>query len=85
MPTLPISNLAFTLAESEFHAFAATIVYSTDPVTINQVTFNQAVSHVHWVDAMNKELDALELNNTSIITKLPFGRKKKRQLVVNGY
>ena len=42
--------------------------------SLDPVTFNQAVQHKHWVDAMNCELAALELNGTWEIVDLPPGK-----------
>ena len=52
-----------------FSCFLASVTKTADPVT-----FSQAVVHKHWVDAMNCELAALELNGTWEITDLPPGK-----------
>lgn len=56
--------------EDQFHYFSATVTTNDDPVN-----FKQAVQCANWRDAMNKELTALEENNTWKITKLPPGKK----------
>ena len=53
-----------------FHCFLATLTTTPDPTT-----FNQALQHNHWIEAMNEELQALEYNNTWAITTLPPGKK----------
>lgn len=54
----------------EFSCFLAAIIPKTDPAT-----FQKAVKEVHWVEAMNQELDALEKNHTWDVTSLPPNRK----------
>lgn len=39
---------------------------TNDPISVKS-----AVTHLHWVKAMNIELDALERNGTWTVTKLP--------------
>ncbi|GJX79785.1 retrovirus-related pol polyprotein from transposon TNT 1-94 [Tanacetum coccineum] len=48
--------------------FLANAFATSDPTT-----FHQASSDSGWIEAMNKELAALESNNTSTLTSLPFG------------
>ncbi|KAJ0838020.1 putative RNA-directed DNA polymerase [Helianthus annuus] len=43
--------------------------------TIEPSTYEEAVGDPRWVEAMNKEMDALFRNNTWILTDLPQGRK----------
>lgn len=61
-----IANLFITTVAPEFNCFLATILNNSDPTT-----FKAAVQHEHWIIAMNNELDALEENNTWIVTTLP--------------
>lgn len=49
-----------------FHCFLSNISHNQDPVH-----FKDAVTQTHWVQAMNAELEALELNKTWIVTTLP--------------
>ena len=42
---------------------------------VDLVSYTQVVQQQEWVDAMNDELDALELNDTWEITDLPSGKK----------
>nr|GEX83670.1 ribonuclease H-like domain-containing protein [Tanacetum cinerariifolium] len=48
--------------------------------SIEPKSFWEACKSQHWVDAMNKEMDALYENHTWDITNLPSGRK-----AINGY
>ncbi|KAJ0440838.1 putative RNA-directed DNA polymerase [Helianthus annuus] len=43
--------------------------------TIEPSTYEETVGDPRWVEAMNKEMDALFRNNTWILTDLPQGRK----------
>ncbi|GKA32140.1 RmlC-like cupins superfamily protein [Tanacetum coccineum] len=43
--------------------------------SIEPTTFNQASKHVKWVEAMNKEIEALEKNNTWELTTPQQGKK----------
>lgn len=52
-----------------FHCFLSTLTQTNDPVL-----FKDAVRSQQWVNAMNVELDALEQNQTWIITPLPPGQ-----------
>lgn len=58
------------LVHNKFNCFLTSYTSNTDPST-----FAQALKHHHWVDAMNKELSALELNNTWEVTELPPSKK----------
>lgn len=49
-----------------FHCFLASIAKVAD-----SLTFQEAVKHQHWVNAMNTEPEALECNNTWQVTTLP--------------
>ncbi|XP_074345088.1 uncharacterized protein LOC141684147 [Apium graveolens] len=51
-----VVNLPMT---TQFFCFSAKMTANIDPVS-----FKQALQHAHWVEAMNKELTALEKNNT---------------------
>ncbi|KAJ0587122.1 putative RNA-directed DNA polymerase [Helianthus annuus] len=48
---------------------------STLNKTIEPSTYEEAASDPRWVEAMNKEMDALFRNNTWILADLPQGRK----------
>nr|GFA22668.1 hypothetical protein [Tanacetum cinerariifolium] len=49
-------------------AFLANVFAQPEPVR-----YQQAIQHPGWVEAMNKELEALEKNNRWTLTKLPSG------------
>jgi len=53
-----------------FQAFLSTLDAQQDPDT-----FQEAVQHQHWCDAMNIELQALERNGTWSLAKLPKGKR----------
>ncbi|KAL8098650.1 hypothetical protein AgCh_031421 [Apium graveolens] len=61
-----ISTLVNTDISFLFHCFLSTLTSTSDPVS-----FKTVVQKPEWIDAMNQELDALELNNTWEVTKLP--------------
>ena len=42
--------------------------------TVEPHSYTQAAKHLRWVDAMNKELHALETNNTWVVVTLPAGK-----------
>lgn len=67
--THSISNLAFTTIDNTFNCFLSTVSQHQDPIS-----FAVAVKNQEWVDAMNLELEALELNNTWAIVQLPQGK-----------
>ena len=64
--TSHISNLTDTEVAPAFNSFMTNLTAVTDPVH-----FKHAVKSPEWITAMNLELDALERNNTWIITTLP--------------
>lgn len=71
--TPPSANVAYVtdqVINPQFNCFLVSLSNTSDPVT-----FNQAVQEVHWVDAMNRELSALEDNGTWEMTTLPPGKK----------
>lgn len=68
--TTSISNVAITAFNPNFHCFLATHTNNTDPIR-----FQTAIQSAHWVEAINQELDALELNNTWTVTTLPPGKR----------
>lgn len=41
----------------------------------DHVSFQQAIQHPHWIEAMNQELTAVEGNKTWTVTTLPAGKK----------
>ncbi|GJU12707.1 RmlC-like cupins superfamily protein [Tanacetum coccineum] len=51
-------------------AFLANVFAQPEPTR-----YQQAIQHPGWVEAMNKELEALEKNNTWTLTELPLGHK----------
>ncbi|KAL8144972.1 hypothetical protein AgCh_003258 [Apium graveolens] len=61
-----ISSTVSTKMSQPFHCFL-----STHTMTTNPTSFKIAVQSPHWVQAMNNELDALELNHTWEVTTLP--------------
>lgn len=65
-----VAQITDQLVHSQFHYFLASYTSQHDPTT-----FVQATKHMHWVDAMNKELAALEMNNTWEVTELPHSKK----------
>lgn len=67
----PITNFLSTQSFSHDHAaFLTKLVQHKEPTS-----FAQAVLDPNWVDAMNKELDALVANRTWILVPLPPGKK----------
>lgn len=48
---------------------------------LEPTSYNLAKTHPGWVEATNKELAALEANDTWVITTLPKGKKA----VLNGF
>ncbi|XP_074336065.1 uncharacterized protein LOC141673233 [Apium graveolens] len=52
------------------HVFIATTESLVEPVT-----YNQASKYPKWVEAMNKELLALQVNKTWVLVDLPAGKK----------
>lgn len=67
--TASISNMTDTVIQPTFFCFQTHLVKTEDPLS-----FKQAVTQSQWVDAMNKELDAMEVNNTWDVTTLPSGK-----------
>ncbi|XP_056697640.1 uncharacterized protein [Spinacia oleracea] len=55
--------------DKQLSCFLSTMIRTTDPVH-----FKHVVAQRHWVDAMNTELEALELNGTWEITTFPPGK-----------
>lgn len=56
------------MIQESFHCFLVTLSILNDPLS-----FRQAVTTTKWVNAMNKELEAIELNEIWVITTLPPG------------
>ncbi|GJV61142.1 ribonuclease H-like domain-containing protein [Tanacetum coccineum] len=46
-----------------------------DYVSVEPSTYYEALKYRNWVDAINAEIEALNRNNTWIVTDLPIGRK----------
>ena len=44
-------------------------------IVLEPQTYTQVVKHACWIDAMDKEIVALESNRTWTLTALPFGKK----------
>lgn len=61
--------MASPFLNEPFYYFLTTVTNHQDPSS-----FKETVVHEHWVEAMNQELDALELNNTWEIVALPSGK-----------
>ncbi|KAK9084342.1 hypothetical protein Scep_030813 [Stephania cephalantha] len=53
----------------------STILQVTSLPPLEPVSYAPASKYVEWVDAMQKELDALEQNQTWVLTDLPPGKK----------
>nr|GEW38929.1 ribonuclease H-like domain-containing protein [Tanacetum cinerariifolium] len=68
--SISVERVHQPLRRLESFCFAAELNKSHKPKT-----FWEASSSQHWVDAMNKEMDALYENNTWEIFELPVGRK----------
>jgi len=67
----PLSNfLSYTQFSLPFQVFAASISSHTEPQTYAQV-----VLEPHWRTTMQNELEALESNQTWILTDLPPGKR----------
>lgn len=54
----------------QFNCFLSHLHHNRDPLT-----FKEGVKSTHWITAMNKELAALEENQTWELTTLPQGKK----------
>lgn len=63
-------HLSYENLGSTFHSF----VMSVTTTPIEPAHFYQAVKSVEWRAAMDKEIAALEQNNTWTLTPLPFGK-----------
>ncbi|KAK1414173.1 hypothetical protein QVD17_29914 [Tagetes erecta] len=72
--SLTVHSLANYISYNKFSkshkAFLAAISAHDEPKT-----FNQAVQDKRWIEAMKKEIRALELNGTWTLEKLPEGKK----------
>lgn len=67
----PLSNfISYNKFSNSHQAFLAAITSHDEPKD-----FKQAVSNQNWCEAMKKEIDALEKNETWKITELPPGKK----------
>lgn len=70
-PFYPAANhVTTTPLKDNFQAFLSNLTTTEDPTS-----FNEAVSDPKWCQAMNLGLQALEDNNTWVITDLPLGKK----------
>lgn len=67
---LPHKQPSLPSLDSQSQSFAVNSCLTVEPRT-----YNQAKHHSHWVEAMNKELEALEANNTWELTLLPKGKR----------
>ncbi|GJY02985.1 ribonuclease H-like domain-containing protein, partial [Tanacetum coccineum] len=67
---LILEGLLGKLLSHENYSFSTSINKLCEPKT-----YNEALSDIRWVEAMNLEMEALNRNNTWVITKLPYGRK----------
>lgn len=58
--------ISYANCTAEYHQYAMNILNIKEPTT-----FKQASKDSKWLDAMQLEIDALEINNTWIITQIP--------------
>lgn len=65
-PSANLVTVSTHHVEPNFKCFLSSLTTNNDPVK-----FSQAVTDANWVNAMNAELEALELNDTWDITPLP--------------
>jgi len=63
-------QVTYAHLDPKFQAFISSLDAQQDPIT-----FQEAVTHQHWCDAMNAELQALERNGTWSLAKIPKGKK----------
>ncbi|XP_019459916.1 PREDICTED: uncharacterized protein LOC109359676 [Lupinus angustifolius] len=69
----PLSFVLYYDRLNKIHkSFISNVTCITEPKS-----YDQASQHPHWVDAITEELNAVEKNQTSILTKLP---KDKRAI-----
>ncbi|KAF3957561.1 hypothetical protein CMV_017440 [Castanea mollissima] len=73
-------HLSYENLGSTFHSF----VMSVTATPVEPVHFYQAVQSAEWRAAMDKEIAALEQNNTWTLTPLPFGKSLTRCTVMRG-
>ena len=75
--TVPSNALYPLLQQSDFHHLHPTYVASLcNVLSLKEPhSYSQASQDPRWVDAMNKEIAALEVNDTWEITDLPPGKK----------
>lgn len=64
------SSAAISVIDHTFISFIANVMKILEPSS-----YNEAKNHSGWVAAMNKEIEALEANDTWSITDLPKGKK----------
>lgn len=64
------SSVIMSITDSTFLAFIANIMK-----VLEHGSYEEAKNHPGWIAAMDKELQALEENNTWEITELPKGKK----------
>nr|GEU79064.1 hypothetical protein [Tanacetum cinerariifolium] len=70
-PHYPLFALTYFLGIPQQHiAFLANVFAQPEPTR-----YQQAIQHPGWVESMNKELEALEKNNTWTLIELPSGHK----------
>uniref|UniRef100_A0A803LXK8 Reverse transcriptase Ty1/copia-type domain-containing protein n=1 Tax=Chenopodium quinoa TaxID=63459 RepID=A0A803LXK8_CHEQI len=60
---------------NKFNDFDALVSLSNVLTAFEPYSYNQAKEHPEWIEAMNKELEALDANNTWDLTDLPPGKR----------
>ena len=66
---IPIQRLSYESYLAHHYAYMAKVVQNVEPTC-----FEEAVGNVHWEDAMNEEMVALEANDTWELVPLPKGK-----------
>lgn len=64
-----ICNTTASAITPKFQCFLSTLTQTSNPIY-----FKEDVKLPQWVQAMNSELDALEMNKTWVVTTLPPGK-----------
>ena len=65
----PVERLTYNSYMAHHYAYMAKVVQNVEPTC-----FEEAVGNVHWEDAMNEEMAALEANDTWELVPLPKGK-----------